>query len=65
MQTQVVGGRQRKLLGRGGTCMESRRVRRNWLTFGVCCKDIQSRKTAMCEVPEEKVSAKTGEPHLD
>lgn len=59
MQTQVWGARggQRRLLRREGTCMESRRVRRNWVKLGVCRKDIQGRKTAMYEGPEEKVSA--------
>lgn len=42
MQTQVVGGRQRRLLGRGGTSMESRRVRRNWLTFGCVVRTFKA-----------------------
>lgn len=45
--------------------MESQRMRRNWVDLEVGCKNIQGRKIAMYEHPEEKVPKTIGEPHPD
>lgn len=44
VQTQIRCRGQKGLLGKGDTCMETRRVNRNKVKLGMGCKNIQGRK---------------------